>query len=194
MKEYGLNDNNTLEDYYKVWWNKFITDNVQKLGLSIPKQTKEALVRRWAFGEKKISLPNMLRSTKSAETAKWIVNVEKTMLKHITRAATRNIERIFLRLGVKVLQDISNLASTNPSETVKKIKDRLDKAINQIKSTQDESSLIFLKTELERLKDVGGIKSILPTEGIVFKYNDRLYKLTGAFSPINKILGYLTFM
>lgn len=194
MKDYGLIDKDTLEDYYKKWWDKFITENVQKLKLNIPKQTKQALIDRWAFGIKKISLPNILRSTKSVETAKWITNVEKTMLKQTMRAATRNIERIFLQLGVKVLQSISNLASTNPSETVRRIKIKLDDAIEKIKSIHDESSLIFLKNELERLKDVGGMKAIVPTEGIVFKYNDKLYKLTGAFAPINKILGYLTFV
>jgi len=51
----------------------------------------------------------------------------------------------------------------------------------------------FLKRELQRLKDIGGMNTIVPTEGIVFTYNGKLYKLTGAFAPINQILGYLKF-
>ena len=51
----------------------------------------------------------------------------------------------------------------------------------------------FLARELERLKDIGGMSAIVPTEGLVFKYNGKLYKLTGAFAPINQILGYLRF-
>jgi len=59
--------------------------------------------------------------------------------------------------------------------------------------SDDDASLQFLKRELTRLKDIGGFKAIVPLEGIVFKYNGKLYKLTGAFAPINQILGYLKF-
>ena len=70
--------------------------------------------------------------------------------------------------------------------------------IAQIKATTSDptagdAALQFLKRELERFKDIGGFKAIVPTEGIVYKYNGKLYKLTGAFAPINQILGYLKF-
>ena len=57
----------------------------------------------------------------------------------------------------------------------------------------DDKSLQFLKRELQRVKDLGGFSAIVPTEGVVFKYNGKLYKLTGAFAPINQIIGYLKF-
>ena len=37
------------------------------------------------------------------------------------------------------------------------------------------------------------MKAIVPTEGIVFKYKGKVYKFTGAFAPINQILGSLKF-
>jgi len=46
---------------------------------------------------------------------------------------------------------------------------------------------------LLRLKDIGGFEAIVPTEGVVFRYKGKLYKLTGAFAPVNQILGYLRF-
>lgn len=51
----------------------------------------------------------------------------------------------------------------------------------------------FLKNQLLRLKDIGGFEAIVPTEGVVFRYKGKLYKLTGAFAPVNQILGYLRF-
>ena len=57
----------------------------------------------------------------------------------------------------------------------------------------DDRSLQFLKRELQRLQDLGGFKAIVPTEGIVFKYQGKVYKLTGAFAPVNQIIGYLKF-
>jgi hypothetical protein len=35
--------------------------------------------------------------------------------------------------------------------------------------------------------------AIVPLEGIVFTFNGKTYKLTGAFAPINQLLGYFKF-
>ena len=45
------------------------------------------------------------------------------------------------------------------------------------------------KSELKRLNDLGGIDRIVATEGLVFFYNGKTYKLTGTFAPLNQILG-----
>jgi len=80
------------------------------------------------------------------------------------------------------------------------MKKDLKAAIDQIKTAaksdniqDNDAALKFLKRELTRLKDLGGFNAILPTEGLVFKYNGKLYKLTGAFAPINQLLGYMKF-
>jgi hypothetical protein len=39
------------------------------------------------------------------------------------------------------------------------------------------------------LQDLGGVDKIVPNEGIVFVYGGNTMKLTGAFAPINQILG-----
>ena len=59
--------------------------------------------------------------------------------------------------------------------------------------SDDAASLIFLKAELKRLQKLGGFDAIVPTEGIVFKHNNKLYKLTGAFAPVNQIIGAIKF-
>ena len=50
-----------------------------------------------------------------------------------------------------------------------------------------------LKIQLDRLNAIGGLKAIVPSEGIVFKYKGKTYKFTGAFAPINQITGLMTF-
>ena len=44
-----------------------------------------------------------------------------------------------------------------------------------------------MNRELSRLRGIDNITSSM--EGIAFKYKGKLYKLTGAFAPINQILG-----
>jgi hypothetical protein len=51
-----------------------------------------------------------------------------------------------------------------------------------------------LKTQLDRLNAIGGLKAVVPTEGITFVFKGKLYKYTGAFAPANQILGMLKFV
>ena len=40
---------------------------------------------------------------------------------------------------------------------------------------------------------LGGFDAIVPVEGVVFVYKGNTYKLTGAFAPVNQILGVLKY-
>ena len=51
-----------------------------------------------------------------------------------------------------------------------------------------------MKTQLDRLNAIGGLKSVVPSEGITFVFKGKLYKYTGAFAPANQILGMLKFV
>ena len=51
----------------------------------------------------------------------------------------------------------------------------------------------MLKTQLDRLKALGGLNSIIPSEGVTFMFKGKVYKYTGAFAPVNQILGMLRF-
>ena len=111
----------------------------------------------------------------------------------ISSTLLQPIETIILNLGVDVLRGIKNLTAVNPDASIKKIKDALSQTIEKVKQSNDIAGLELINAQLQRLNSIGGINSILPTEGIVFTYNNKLYKLTGAFAPINRIIGYLKF-
>jgi hypothetical protein len=51
----------------------------------------------------------------------------------------------------------------------------------------------LLKKNLQKINSIGGTSSIVPSEGLVFKYKGNMYKFTGAFAPVNQILGALKF-
>ena len=61
--------------------------------------------------------------------------------------------------------------------------------INKLRSLVREE----IKSIMAEKKPDGGLDSIVPSEGIVFKYKGKVYKFTGAFAPVNQILGLLTF-
>ena len=69
----------------------------------------------------------------------------------------------------------------------------IDKAVSDVKGGGDLKKLNTLKLQLDKLNAIGGVDSIVPSEGIVFKYKGNTYKFTGAFAPINQIAGLINF-
>ena len=50
-----------------------------------------------------------------------------------------------------------------------------------------------ISQRVKELEAIGGSSAIVPSEGVVFKYKGNIYKFTGAFAPVNQILGSLRF-
>ena len=63
----------------------------------------------------------------------------------------------------------------------------------QVNFEVDLKKLNTLKAQFDKLNAIGGTEAIVPSEGIVFKYNGKTYKFTGAFAPINQITGLISF-
>ena len=78
-------------------------------------------------------------------------------------------------------------------EERKYLENKWGKQGRQIHPMNYKEKLKKLKLQIQKLQKIGGMKSIVPTEGIVFKYKGKVYKFTGAFAPINQILGSLKF-
>ena len=102
-------------------------------------------------------------------------------------------EELFIEVGAEIMTNVSGWLAANPDSTVQRVKKQLDSAIKNVRSGGDLKKLNTLKLQLDKLNKIGGLKSIVPSEGIVFKYNGKTYKFTGAFAPINQITGLMTF-
>ena len=102
-------------------------------------------------------------------------------------------EILFFEVGAEIMKNMSGFIAANPNKAVQGIKKRLDAAISSVRSGGDLKKLNTLKVQLDRLNAIGGMKAIVPSEGIVFKYKGKTYKFTGAFAPINQITGLMAF-
>ena len=91
------------------------------------------------------------------------------------------------------MKNVRGFIAANPKKAVQGVKKKLDKSISDVQSGGDLKKLNRLKVQLDRLNAIGGLDSVVPSEGIVFKYKGKTYKFTGAFAPINQITGLMTF-
>jgi hypothetical protein len=111
----------------------------------------------------------------------------------MVKANMKPFEELFFEVGAEIMKNVSGWLAASPDATVARVKKQLDSAIKNVRSGGDLKKLNTLKLQLDKLKSIGGLDSIVPSEGIVFKYNGKTFKFTGAFAPINQITGLMTF-
>lgn len=185
QSEFGLTDKNGVADYHQSWWRQY----VDKSAPSLDEQQKIGLVKRWAFGDKSFRLADI----KDAKLKAWADQTDKKDQAKITKDNLLKFEEIFLGVGADVLSFMTSVLTANPEAAKQQMVGRLETAISSIKATGDAKNLAKLEIELARLNALGGFEKIVPNEGIVFSYKGATYKLTGAFAPLNQILGIFTF-
>jgi hypothetical protein len=181
QSEFGLSDNDGVAEYHQAWWTQF----VEKGGKKLDAQEKIGLVKRWAFNDKSFRI-NTIQDPKLKA---WAEQIDKQDQQKISKQNLMRFEEIFLGVGADVLSFMSSVLTANPDSAKRQMVARLEATIQQVKASGDPKKIAKLKLELERLNALGGFDKIVPNEGIVFVYNGNTYKLTGAFAPLNQILG-----
>ena len=151
------------------------------------------LINRWAFFDKSTSIVAVKKLIDNPDFANWVTEFDKKDFKTYYKQNMEPFESIFLRLGAVVLQNAQNFLAANPSKSVQELKRDLSELIKELQTTQDINSIKKLEHELKRIQKLGGFEAIVPSEGVVFVYGGNTYKLTGAFAPVNQILGVLKY-
>jgi hypothetical protein len=181
QNEFKLADSDGVSEYHQAWWTDFVNKNAKELDA----QQKISLVKRWAFYDKSFRI-NTIQDLKIRA---WADGVDKKDHSKIAKDNLMKFEEIFLGVGAEVLSFMTSVLTANPAEATKQMVDRLKKTIDDVNKLGDPKKIEKLKLELQRLQALGGFDKIVPNEGIVFVYNGSTYKLTGAFAPLNQILG-----
>jgi hypothetical protein len=181
QSEFSLADSDGVADYHQAWWSKF----VEKGGKKLDAQEKIGLVKRWAFGDKSFRIATIQDDKLRA----WAEQTDKQDQQKISKQNLMRFEEIFLGVGADVLSFMESVLTANPDSAKRQMVARLESTIQQVKASGDPKKIAKLKLELQRLNALGGFEKIVPNEGIVFVYGGNTYKLTGAFAPLNQILG-----
>jgi len=187
MKKFNMKDTSTFAEYHQAWWENFVNKNIKGIDNTI----KMGLVKRWAFFDKsfrldKKTLPNedMLKKAKEFDKLKHADQVKKNM---------QPFETLFFELGAEVLKNVEGFLAANPDKAIQNVRKQVAKAISDVRKGGDLKKLNRMTQQLQKIAAIGGFKTIIPSEGLVFIYKGNTYKLTGAFAPVNQIAGMMTF-
>ena len=151
------------------------------------------LTQRWAFFDKSYSVRDIKATIKNDKFIDWVLTTDKINHLKMTQDNMKPFETLFFEVGAEIMKNIDGWLAVNPKQSVQKIRSKLKSSISNVRSGGDLKKLNKLKQQLSKLDSIGGLDAIVPTEGIVFKYNGKVYKFTGAFAPINQITGMMTF-
>ena len=152
------------------------------------------LIRRWAYFDKSYKIQEIRKDFgDNPKFLDWILNTDKFDHKKIFKDNIKPFEILFFQVGAEILKNISGYMAVNPKRTIQKMRKEMISAMKDLQKPDNIEKLKKLKLQIQKLQKIGGLDAIVPSEGIVFKYKGKVYKFTGAFAPINQILGSLKF-
>jgi hypothetical protein len=186
---YGLGDSDTISKYNEMWWREEIDRNFPGLD----EQVREGLVLRWAYDDKKTLDMRALAKIVDPATLAAIKKFDQEDFKAKFKENVEPFEDIFLEVGSIVLKNATDFLAASPEIEAQRLRAEIIQAADNINKTGSTDQVAKVSRELKRLEKIGGIDAVLPTEGIVFKYNGKVYKLTGAFAAINQLLGAIKY-
>lgn len=189
MEERSLVEGNTLNDFLAIEMEEFIDyeftmNNEEDPGL------RRGLIQRWAYSNKSTSITKLLAGVNS-RLVSW-VRENDSIIEDIKTERLEPIIELFSKVGVKVLRNLNDIASSNPEEAKKSIITKAETGINKLKEYRGEK-FKNLEVQYKRFLKAGGASSIVPIEGIVFEFESKLFKLTGTYLPILKIISFFRF-
>ena len=191
---YSLKDNDTFALYHQMYWEEFIHNASKQYGYKITNKILKNLTKRWAFFDKSYKIPQIKKDLKdNPKFLDWVLTTDKIDKNRMVKDNMKPFEELFFEVGAEILKNMDGWMAVNPAKSVQNMRKKVKKAISDVRAGGDLKKLNRLKVQLDRLNAIGGFDAIVPSEGIVFKYNGNTYKFTGAFAPINQITGLMFF-
>jgi len=194
QSQYALSDKDSLGMYHESYWREYVYNASKQFGVKLKPVQFAKLVKRWAYFDKSYKIPQIKKDFgKNQKFLDWILKTDKFDHNKIFKQNIKPFEVLFFQVGAEILKNISGYMAVNPDKTIQKMRKEIISAMKDLQKPDKIEKLKKLKLQIEKLQKIGGLDAIVPSEGIVFKYKGKVYKFTGAFAPINQILGSIKF-
>jgi len=186
VNKYNLSMSDSIPDYlYKVWRDKTIDILSNK---NYTEEIIDGLAMRWGKKQKSYSIPNIKKDL-GPEFSDWVKNFEKRGGEYdkLWKEYIAPVEGLFLELGADILTNIESFLTADQRNATEEMRQEIESTIEKIRNSDDVTAIEKLEHQLQRIDTAGGLKRLVPSEGITFLYKGKLYKYTGLFAAINQI-------
>jgi len=191
MRDSGTNPSSTVGDYALGMGKRILLEEAKSAKIDLPAESLDGLARRLADIDKSYTVGQIKKDL--GESATWFIDMEKSRAKELKRKIYAPLEGLFLEVGTEMMKNMSAFLSANPTAAAVTMRKEIDSAINSIRTNGDIKDIEKLEHELSRVAAAGGLESIVPTEGITFIFNGKLYKYTGIFAPLHQIRSMIAY-
>lgn len=178
----------SLGQWYEKYFNKKLTAIESKLKSKIDPKLKKKIIHRLAWNDKSLKMTTVRKELGDAflygEISKLAKGIEEEY-----KTAREPLVLLLMELGTEVLKNLEHYLSASPEETVNTLRKDIASKISQVSGSKNPDDMKKMRAIIKRIDSVGGMNKIVPTEGIVFGYNGKTYKITGTFAPLTQLLG-----
>jgi hypothetical protein len=185
MEEYDVTWDDTVGVFKNRSMKKYILHNNPIPHLSYDEM--QMLANRWSgTGNVKLSEFKRKEDTQNIVVSS-IKKFEKDKLSNVKKRIMLPLDQLFINIGNDALKLYrGGKDNGNEEKVIKQIKKNITDSISAIEETGSEKDLDKLEYLLFRLGDTVDVNA---SEGIVFRYHDRTYKLTGSFAVLNQVVN-----
>lgn len=170
----GINKENTLFDYLSA----FVKKNLESKNINVPEKQISVITKKWLGLNK--THQYTIRTYKSQEVVDKLEQIDSEGKKHITKLY--NWLKVFIAsICVEILKRMETYVAKDIQDGSEKAKQILNDAIKELNDSGELDSSEKLSNALERIEQLG-IDNLFPSEGILFNYKDKMYKITGMFA------------
>ena len=177
----GCSDSSTVDDYRRARFEDICNSDYQ--WITDDEEGMNALYNRWFNDDKSTKLTVLKKIYKNN-----LDDLNNIDYKSIVGECMRPLDTFFARFGNSIISLCDGMVNAGAeSATINALSNDLEEVVSEIRENGSVELKDKLTLQLNRLAELGN--QLNASEGIVFKYGDRLMKLTGSFASANQILG-----
>ena len=176
MKAGHCKPDSTIFDYIR---NR-VVDAIESHGVKVPEKQQDVITKKWLDINKTHQFTE--RIYKDSALLGILTGMDQGDGPAVANAAYNDIKVFITGICMEILKGMDAYLARDIDSGTKAMQRVLRDAIKELKATGDLDSIVKLQQALQRIEALGGEEAMFPSEGIIFKYKDKMYKITGLFA------------
>lgn len=176
MKRTGLTGHSTLFDYISSQVKSFIAD----AGAKVDDKQANMITRKWLGLNRTHQFTERLY--KDEDTRQALIKLDAKEGPEYTTKVYNEIKVFITSICMSILEGLQTYVAKDIPDGAATMRKILNDAIKELRSSGELDNVDKLKYALDRINALGGEKNLFPSEGIMFNFKGKIYKITGMFA------------